>query len=231
MSEDTGFRDLIRRMRSGDSSAATELVRRYEPAIRLAVHVRLTDPGLRRVFDSMGICQSVLASFFLRAAAGQYELDSPTQLLKLLTTMARNKLLSHAQAQRTARRDYRRIVGEFADESQCPVAGPDPSQVAPDRELLLEWRARLSCAERVLADRRGRLFVEGHSRRGRWPAQRAPHAAGAGPGSGHERAAARGLLRALHGGIAEAHRSSVRAASPFVPPISICFVVARRYPS
>ena len=67
-------------------------MRRYEPAIRLAVHVRLTDPGLRRLLDSMDICQSVLASFFLRAASGEYDIADPGQLLQLLSAMARNKL-------------------------------------------------------------------------------------------------------------------------------------------
>ena len=32
---------------------------------------------LRRLFDSMDISQSVFASFFIRAALGQYELDRP----------------------------------------------------------------------------------------------------------------------------------------------------------
>ena len=75
MAEELSFTDLIQRVRAGDEKAATELVRRYEPAIRVAVRVRLTDPGLRRFLDSMDICQSVLANFFVRAAAGQFDLD------------------------------------------------------------------------------------------------------------------------------------------------------------
>ena len=51
MSLDESFRDLICRVRAGDEQAAYELVRRYEPAIRVAVRVRLSDPGLRRVLD------------------------------------------------------------------------------------------------------------------------------------------------------------------------------------
>ena len=56
-----------------------ELVRDFEPAIRMEVHCRLRDQRLRRAFDSLDICQSVLASFFVRAASGQYELDTPGQ--------------------------------------------------------------------------------------------------------------------------------------------------------
>src|SRR5206468_9976043 len=59
VADESSFADLIGRVRAGDGRAAAELVRRYEPAVRVAVRVRLTDPGLRRVLDSMDVCQSV----------------------------------------------------------------------------------------------------------------------------------------------------------------------------
>ena len=90
------FVDLIQRVRAGDEQASTELVRRYEPAIRVAVRARLTDPKLRRLLDSMDVCQSVLGNFFARAATGQFELDRPDQLVALLATMARNRVINHA---------------------------------------------------------------------------------------------------------------------------------------
>ena len=69
------YADFIGRIRHGDERAAEELVRRYEPEIRLEVRgwLRLRNPALRRVFDSMDICQSVLASFFARAAVGDFD--------------------------------------------------------------------------------------------------------------------------------------------------------------
>ena len=66
--------------------------------------MRLHDPRLYRLFDSMDICQSVFSSFFVRAALGQYELDQPVQLLRLLTAMSRKKLIDHAREQQAARR-------------------------------------------------------------------------------------------------------------------------------
>src|SRR5437868_5414718 len=127
MAEGCPFLDLTRRVRAGDEAAAAELVRLYEPAIRRAARVRLVDPRLRRVFDSMDVCQSVLASFFVRAALGQYELDTPEQLLRLLATMARNKLANQANRQKADRRDYRRVTGTSEDEGS-----PDPS---PSRQV------------------------------------------------------------------------------------------------
>ena len=83
MPEDASFASLIGRVRAGDAAAAAELVRLYEPTIRVIVRRRLTDTAARRLLDSTDICQSVLANFFVRAAAGQFELDTPDQLLRL----------------------------------------------------------------------------------------------------------------------------------------------------
>src|SRR6516162_1834884 len=74
MPEDTSFRELMARVRAGDPHAALQLVRDYEWAIRLQVRVRLTQPDLRRLLDSLDVVQLVWASFFPRAAVGEFEL-------------------------------------------------------------------------------------------------------------------------------------------------------------
>ncbi len=153
MSDELSFRDLIGRVRQGDERAAAELVRRYEPAIRRAVRFRLTDPRLRRTCDSMDVCQSVLLSFFVRAASGQYDLDSPEQLLRLLTTMARNKLLNQARQHQAARRDNRLVTDDIADHD-VPEEAPGPSQQVEARELLQEVHRRLSPDELRLVELR-----------------------------------------------------------------------------
>jgi RNA polymerase sigma factor (sigma-70 family) len=154
MTEENAFQDLIRRVRAGDANAANELVRSYEPAIRRAARVRLVDKRLGRVLDSMDICQSVLASFFVRAALGQYELEKPEQLLKLLATMARNKLADHARQEQAGRRDNRRLEAGSADERQIAAAGSTPSQQVAAKEIFHEVHKRLSEDERILADHR-----------------------------------------------------------------------------
>src|SRR5262249_12856502 len=154
MSEEIAFQDLIRRVRAGDAKAADELVRSYEPAIRRAARVRLVDARLGRVLDSMDICQSVLASFFVRAALGQYELDKPEQLLKLLATMARNKLADHARQQQAVRRDNRRVEAGSVGERQLAAPGSTPSQHIAAKEIFSEVQKRLTPDERILADHR-----------------------------------------------------------------------------
>jgi RNA polymerase sigma-70 factor (ECF subfamily) len=155
MSECTTFPDFIRRIRAGDDQAARELVERYEPVIRCEVRLRLRDPRLFSRFDWTDICQSVLASFFVRAAAGEYDLRQHDQLLRLLVVMTRHKLASQARRHRAEMRDCRRLE---ASGSAClagqRAAAPSPSRLVASRELLAEVRRRLSEEERLLADLR-----------------------------------------------------------------------------
>jgi RNA polymerase sigma factor (sigma-70 family) len=161
MSDVQVFRDLMARVRTGDEQAAEELVRRYEPMIRMAIRVRLDHSGLRRLLDSMDICQSVLANFFVRAASGQFDLESPAQLVALLVTMARNRLTNHLHQQQAGRRDYRRQDGS-ADIGEIIDPSPSPSKIAADRDLLEACRNSLTQEERRLADLRalGRTWDE-----------------------------------------------------------------------
>src|SRR5262249_33892073 len=103
--------------------------------------------------DSMDICQSVLASFFVRAACGQYELQTPEQLLALLTTMARNKLATHARRAQIQRRED--APGDrdkpFAE---VPAIGPTPSKQIASRDLLQAVRMQFSPEERQVAELR-----------------------------------------------------------------------------
>jgi RNA polymerase sigma-70 factor (ECF subfamily) len=154
MADDDAFAGFIRRIRSGDAQAAVELVRHYEPVIRVEVRLRLRDPRLGRLFDSLDVCQSVLASFFVRAAAGQYDLDRPQQLLRLLVAMAHNKLKERVRRERRQRRDHRRVVAAADSALEVAAGGPSPRAVIAGKELLHELRRRLTGEERRLADLR-----------------------------------------------------------------------------
>ena len=154
MSDDNIFACLIRRLRGGDPRAAEELVREYEPAIRLEVHCRLRDPRLRRAFDSLDVCQSVLASFFVRAAAGEYDLKQPDQLRKLLVGMARKKLLFQVRKQRAQCRDVRRLEPIAQADGVAVAADPSPSRQYEAQDLLHNFQQRLTPEERQLAELR-----------------------------------------------------------------------------
>jgi DNA-directed RNA polymerase specialized sigma24 family protein len=154
MPEGSAFRNLMARVRARDEEAAKELLRLYEPAIRRAIRFRLANPRLRRLFDSMDICQSVFGSFFVRAALGQYELENAQQLLRLLINMSQKKLADQERRQGAARRDYRRVEALGLNEKNLPSKEPSPTQEVTVQELLQEARKRLSPEERRLAEQR-----------------------------------------------------------------------------
>jgi DNA-directed RNA polymerase specialized sigma24 family protein len=152
------YTDFIVRIRQGDEQAAEELVRRFEPEIRMEVRgwLRLRNPGLRRVFDSMDICQSVLASFFARAAVGDFDLDEPPQLIRLLVGMARKKVAEQARHHQRQRRDVRRVGDGNVEDAPVTAADQTPSRLASGRELLQKFRELLTDEERQIADLRTR---------------------------------------------------------------------------
>jgi RNA polymerase sigma factor (sigma-70 family) len=154
MGEAVAFADFIRRIRAGDDQAARELVQLYEPVIRREVRLRLRDLRLASRFDWTDICQSVMASFFVRAAAGQYDLEQPDHLLRLLVVMTRHKLTQQVRRHRADRRDYRRLEARDPAYLDGRSAVPSPSRLVAGRELLEEFRRRLSEEERRLADLR-----------------------------------------------------------------------------
>jgi RNA polymerase sigma-70 factor (ECF subfamily) len=155
VSEPEDFNDLLARVRNGDQAAATDLVRQLEPELRRAVRVRLSDPRLRRSLDSVDVCQSVLANFFVRLRLGEFDLSGPDQLLHLLLVMARNKLHDRARRQQAQKRDQRRCEAQAdGDLDALPDRGHEPASIVAWRDLLEVVRRSLTDEERQLADHR-----------------------------------------------------------------------------
>jgi RNA polymerase sigma-70 factor (ECF subfamily) len=158
---DEDFAGFLARVRAGDELAAAELARRFESVIRREVRFRLTDPSVYRLVDDEDICQSVLASFFIRASLGQYDLHDPAQLRQLLLGMARNKLAHAARREHTQKRGGGQKRPEPMEDLALAGPEPTPSRVAAGRELLDQVRQRLNDQERRVAD----LRAQGHD----WP--------------------------------------------------------------
>ncbi len=153
MADDNDFLELIRRVRTGDEAAAAEVVRRYERALLREIRLRLRDPRLRRALDSGDICQSVLASFFLRVTSGQYHLPRSENLLKLLVAMARNKLASQARHSYVCRRDAESLRTGITEGARLAGTDADPIETVVARDFCAALLSALSVEERQLADR------------------------------------------------------------------------------
>jgi DNA-directed RNA polymerase specialized sigma24 family protein len=96
-------------------------------------------------------------------AGGQFDLREPEQLLRLLVTMARHKIIDHARRPANRAADSPAHAWEgLAD------PGDSPSAVVVQEELLREMRRRLTAEERELAELRaqGRSWAEIAAARG-----------------------------------------------------------------
>jgi RNA polymerase sigma-70 factor (ECF subfamily) len=155
---DEDFATFLARVRAGDQQAAVDLTQRYESVIRREIRFRLTDPSVYRLLDEEDVCQSVLASFFVRASLGQYDLHEPAQLRQLLLSMARNKLAYAARRQHTQRRGGGQHAAKAVEEMFLPEPGASPSRIAAGRELLDLVRGRLGDEGRRIAE----LRAQGH---------------------------------------------------------------------
>ena len=149
----TNFWELIEQVRAGDEIAATLLVNAFESEIRREVRLRLTDAKLRRVLDSMDICQSVFRSFFAKTALGQINFDHPDQLFRLLTIMARNKVIDQHRAEKSRRplngHKLENVDGNFENEPRD--SQPSPSEIIHGNELLEKIDQCLSDHEKEIA--------------------------------------------------------------------------------
>lgn len=95
---------LVRRFKTGDEDAATQLYVRYsEKLLNLAQHQ--TSSQLKGRVDPESIVQSVFRTFFRRASEGQYDVASGEELWKLLLVMALNKIRTLATFHNAKKRD------------------------------------------------------------------------------------------------------------------------------
>jgi RNA polymerase sigma-70 factor (ECF subfamily) len=152
-SGNNSFLVFFERVRTGDPIAAEELVRMYEPEIRREIRLRLRDARLRSNIDPGDICQSVMASFFVRASLGQFEINNPEELIRHLLAMTRNKLVSRVRKQPKQGLDLDHREAEGQDKPKVANGSP-PSLLMTNEALLQEFRNRMSPEECRIADRR-----------------------------------------------------------------------------
>lgn len=153
MLDDHEFSELMHKTRAGDECAAEQLVKLYEPEIRRAARLRMTDPQMRRLVDSMDICQSVFGRFFKNATEGAFEMKSPHQLLALLVTMTRNRVIDEHRKNTSQKRssDPNAIL---VDSSGLVDQSSGPQTKTALNELIQEARSLLTAEELLLADQR-----------------------------------------------------------------------------
>jgi RNA polymerase sigma-70 factor (ECF subfamily) len=148
--------DLLARLRAGDEPAAAEVFDRFARRLIGLARQKLSQ-GLRVKEDPEDVVQSALNSFFLRYAAGQYELASWDDLWGLLTRITAHKCGHRVERFHAARRDIRREV---------PVPAADGSNQSweyftrePTASEALELSELLDALYRPLGERDRRILA------------------------------------------------------------------------
>jgi RNA polymerase sigma factor (sigma-70 family) len=153
------FAVLLARARGGDREALDQLVRDYEPRLRLVARV-LLGPALRPYLDSVDLVQSVHRSLLLGLRDQKFSLETPENLLALALTLVRRKVARH----------WRRLQRQqrLSTESPADLAGvltawtspqDDPARAAQFRDQVAQLCQNLSDAERRLLE----LRLQGYS--------------------------------------------------------------------
>jgi RNA polymerase sigma factor (sigma-70 family) len=104
MAEEPQDKEFLELWRSGDEAAARQLVDRYADRLTALARKRISERLASRI-DPEDITQSVFRTFFLRAREGQFQVQGPDDLCKLLTRITIHKTLRQVAYHKRARRD------------------------------------------------------------------------------------------------------------------------------
>lgn len=153
--------DLFSRVGEGDEDALAELLRQYEPKIRLTARYLLR-PILRRYLDSIDVAQSVQCQLMRGLRCGSLEFSNPETFLALSVTIVRRKVAQHW---RHLQQEHRFRFGTdegHGPSAHLPLALPparDPAQSVQLRVDLQSLWENLLPVERQLLE----LRLQGYS--------------------------------------------------------------------
>jgi RNA polymerase sigma factor (sigma-70 family) len=155
------FQTLLALAGQGDEAALGELVRQYEPKVRIVARVLL---GLRPYLDSVDLAQSVHKSIVTGLRDQRFAMTGPDDLIGLAITVLRRKAAKHwRHLQR-----QRRLSGVSSEKSTGDLTGvltalsctgTDPAVEAQFRDQVDHLCTHLDDAEKQILD----LRLEGYT--------------------------------------------------------------------
>src|SRR5262245_46280357 len=150
------------RAAAGDVAAQDELVRQYEPKVRLVARV-LLGPALRPYLESADLTQSVHKSIIVGLTEKKFDIADPDQLIGLALTVLRRKAAKHwrhlQRQQRLSGDKSARSTDDIANVlTSLSSGGEDPAEQAQFRDQLRHICDELDETERRVID----LRLEGY---------------------------------------------------------------------
>jgi RNA polymerase sigma-70 factor (ECF subfamily) len=154
MSGDPSFDDLTARLREGDQEAARQVFRRFAGRLIALAHERL-DRLVRTKVDPEDVMQSAFKSFFLRYAAGQFDLGDWDDLWSLLVVITLRKCGREVKRFHGPHHDVRReeAAGEAAGWDVL-AREPTPDEAAMLAETVEQFLRELGSRERPVFELR-----------------------------------------------------------------------------
>jgi RNA polymerase sigma-70 factor (ECF subfamily) len=177
-----GDRTLMNLWRGGDQAAAQQLFDRYVNRL-LGVAKRRISQRLSGRIDAEDVVQSVFRTFFVRARDGQFSVEDPDDVCKLLARITVHKVLRQVEHHTAAKRDAGAETshGEDSQQRMAEVLDREPSpeaanlfvdqlekllaQLKPEEQQILEMRMQGHGTEEIAAklktyDRKIRRVME-----------------------------------------------------------------------
>lgn len=130
-------RSLLRRLRKGESDAATDLYYRYANRIRALAGAQIGDRLARRV-EPEDVVQSVFRTFFRRVVDGHYDVPDGDEIWGLFLVIALNKVRAMGVRHAAAKRDIARERPLSDDHSDIPAPDSDDTVLAEVVAQILE---------------------------------------------------------------------------------------------
>jgi RNA polymerase sigma-70 factor (ECF subfamily) len=150
------FPELLAKARHGDAEAMAELVRAYEPEVRIVARV-LLGKALRPHLDSLDLVQSVHRSLMMGLRQDKFDISTPENLVALALTLVRRKVAHkwrHEQRQQRLSRGPA-SSNDLARTLETLTSGEaDPARAAELNDAVQQLCSNLTDTERRLIELR-----------------------------------------------------------------------------
>lgn len=145
---DDPLEDLLKRLGTGDSAAAEQVFRTYEPYLRKVVRRRLPH-SLRAKFDSVDIVQSIWADLFRGFRKAGWRFADKEHLQAFLVKATRHRLIDRCRGHATAVEREQSLHGDELRQLQR-ASLPEPGEEAAANDLWEHMLALSAPAHREL---------------------------------------------------------------------------------